>query len=213
MGDARRLGSLSVEEKMAVGEAGPNRIKAAAPYAGAAAAIAIAVGAGAVLSNTGEAPSSPPAETSLAEAPADSTDAAPAAAADPQAPQSGSSIPGIAQAPATVTTPGAGAAQMGMEIVVKFKDDAKVKDIIDAFWKDQASARAKFDVLKARRPEFADLTLDRVTYSNELVLVHKDGAPAAAQRLPAMRGIAAKLKDISDISYAEPNITAHPGGQ
>ncbi len=99
-----------------------------------------------------------------------------------------------------------------MEIVVKFKDDAKVKDIIDAFWKDQASARAKFEALKARRPEFANLRLDRVTYSNELVLVHEGGLPSD-QRLAAMRATAAKLKNMGDISYAEPNMTAHPGGQ
>jgi hypothetical protein len=99
-----------------------------------------------------------------------------------------------------------------MEIVVKFKDDGKVKDIIDAFWRDPASARAKFDALKARRPEFAGLKLDRVTYSNELVLVDGSATPAD-QRLPAMRAIAAKLKDVTDISYAEPNMTAHPGGQ
>ncbi|HEX5007417.1 MAG TPA: hypothetical protein VFV70_09915 [Hyphomonadaceae bacterium] len=197
---------------MAVGEAGPDRLKAAAPYIGVGALIAIVVGVGAALNSgkEGTAPSSgaAPVETPVREtAPADT----PGASTDPQA-QSGTAIPGVAQAPAAVTRPGAGAAQMDMEIVVKFKDDAKVKDIIDAFWKDQASARAKFDALKARRPEFADLTLDRVTYSNELVLVHEDDAPAA-QRLPAMRGIAAKLKDVSDISYAEPNMTAHPGGQ
>jgi hypothetical protein len=210
MGDSGVLGSLSVEEKMAVGEAGPNRIKAAAPYAGAAAAIVVALAAGATLSNTGEAPASSaaPIETPVV------TQAEPSvASADPQAPQPGSAIPGVAQAPAaSIPTTRPGAAQTGMEIVVKFKDDGKVKDIIDAFWKDQASARTKFDALKARRPEFADLTLDRVTYSNELVLVH-DGAAPAAQHLPAMRGIAAKLKDVSDISYAEPNLTAHPGGQ
>ena len=209
MGDSGAHRNLSVEEKMAVGEAGPvNRIKAAAPYAGAAAAILVAVAAGSVLGNRNEtttpSTSVAPIETPAAEAPT--------ASAEPQAPQPGSSVPGIAQAPASTTTPGAGAAQMGMEIVVKFKDDGKVKDIIDAYWKDVASARAKFDALKARRPEFADLTLDRVTYSNELVLVHDGGAPAA-QRLPAMRGIAGKLKDVSDISYAEPNMTAHPGGQ
>jgi hypothetical protein len=99
-----------------------------------------------------------------------------------------------------------------MEIVVKFKDDAKVKDIVDAFWKDQTSARTKFEALKARRPELADLKLDRVTYSNELVLVH-EGGTSADSRLAAMREIAAKLKNVSDISYAEPNMTAHPGGQ
>ena len=215
MGESASLGSLSVEEKMAVGEAGPNRMKAAAPYIGAGAAIAIGVGVVTTLTSGNDtvAPSSDvaPIEAFVAET-TEATVETPAASADPQAPQPGSSIPGVAQAPAAVTTPGAGAGQVGMEIVVKFKDDAKVKDIIDAFWKDQTSARAKFDALKARRPEFANLKLDRVTYSNELVLVD-DGKAPAAQRLPAMRGIAAKLKDVSDISYAEPNMTAHPGGQ
>jgi len=101
---------------------------------------------------------------------------------------------------------------MGMEIVVKFKDDSKVKDIVDTFWRDQAVAKAKFETWKANRPEFAKLKLDRVTYSNELVLVH-DGSAPAAERLPAMKAIVAKLAGIADISYAEPNMTAHPGGQ
>jgi hypothetical protein len=208
MGGPPSLGSLSVEEKMAVGEAGPvNRLKAAAPYIGAAAAIVVAIAAGSVLGNSNE--TRTPATGASLDAPVE----APVASSEAQAPQPGSSIPGIAQAPAAnVPATRPGAPQMGMEIVVKFKDDAKVKDIIDAFWKDQASARAKFDALKARRPEFAHLNLDRVTYSNELVLVHDGGAPVA-QRLPAMRAMAAKLKDVSDISYAEPNMTAHPGGQ
>jgi hypothetical protein len=202
-----------VEEKMAVGEAAPNRIKAAAPYVGAAAAIIVAVAVGVTLSNTDNAPatSPSPAEESV-DAPAATMTEPPAPSPDLQAAHPGSAIPGVAQAPAAVTTQGTGAAQMDMEIVVKFKDDGKVRDIIDTFWKDQASARAKFDALKARRPEFANLRLDRVTYSNELVLVD-DGSAPAAQRLAAMRGIAAKLKEVSDISYAEPNMTAHPGGQ
>ena len=122
-------------------------------------------------------------------------------------PKPGTAIPGLAfDQPAP-----AGVAQ-SVEIVVKFKDDAKVKEIVDAFWKDKASAAAKFDALKARRPEFANLKLDRVTYSNELVLVHDDSV-AAGQRIAAMREIAAKLGKTADISYAEPNLTAHPGGQ
>ena len=92
------------------------------------------------------------------------------------------------------------------------KDDAKVKDIIDAFWRDQGSARAKFETWKANRPEFSKLKLDRVTYSNELVLVH-DGSAPVAERLPEMKTIVTKLAATTDISYAEPNMTAHPGGQ
>lgn len=203
MGGPCVLGSLSVEETMAVGEAGPvNRIKATAPYLGAAAAVIVAVVAGTVLGNGNEA-SAPPSDAARAEANLET----PPTSDDTPTPQAGSSIPGVA----FDQPPPAGVAQ-GVEIVVKFKDDAKVKDIIDAFWRDPASAGAKFDALKARRPEFANLRLDRVTYSNELVLVHDGGAPAD-QRLAAMRGIAAKLKSVSDISYAEPNMTAQPGGQ
>ncbi len=213
MGGGDRLGSLSVEEKMAVGEAGPNRMKAAAPYVGAGAAVLVAIGAAVSLGNGGtrDAPASGAMAPSDASTIEPATAAPPATSADPQAPQASSAIPGVAQAPAT-SAPTAGGAQMGIEIVVKFKDDGKVKDIIDAFWKDEASARAKFEALKARRPELASLRLDRVTYSNELVLVD-DGSAPAAQRVSAVRSIAAKLKDVSDISYAEPNMTAHPGGR
>lgn len=126
--------------------------------------------------------------------------------AAPAPPKPGSAIPGVAfdQAPPAGVT-------QSMEIVVKFKDDEKVKEIVDAFWKDKASAAAKFDALKARRPEFANLKLDRVTYSNELVLVHDGKTPAI--QLGAMRDLAAKLGKSADISYAEPNLTAHPGKQ
>jgi hypothetical protein len=136
----------------------------------------------------------------------------PPVAAPPQAtgqtnpPKPGSAIPGVQF---DQVTPGR--VGQSVEIVVKFKDDAKIKDIVDAFWKDKASARNKFDALKARRPEFANLKLDRVTYSNELVLVHEGANPAS--QLGAMRELAAKLGKVADISYAEPNLTAHPGGQ
>ena len=181
---------------MAVTQVGePNRFKEALPAGLAALAVVAAAVGGSLLAgnNSPEAPAvSPPAATS------DAT---------PSAPQPGSSIPGVAfdQAPG-------GAVVQGMEIVVKFKDDKKVKDIVDAFWKDQGSARARFDAFKASRPEFANLKLDRVTYSNELVLVH-DGSAPAASRLAAMREVAARLKGVGDISYAEPNMTAQPGGQ
>jgi hypothetical protein len=200
------------------------KFKAAAPIAAGALAIVAAIAGASVLGGNG-ADTAAPAGQVIASNDAPATSAAPTisetatlpidpamnpppmSAAPAPAPKPGSSIPGVQfdQAPA------AGAAQ-GIEIVVKLKDDAKVKDIVDAFWKDQASAKSKFDAWKARRPEFAGLKLDRVTYSNELVLVH-DGSVAAGQRIAAMRDIAAKLGKTADISYAEPNLTAHPGGQ
>ena len=45
-----------------------------------------------------------------------------------------------------------------------------------------------------------------------LVLV-RDGSGVPAQRPAAMRAIAAKLGAAADVSYAEPNMTAHPGEQ
>ena len=175
---------------------GADRCKGAAPLAaGALGVVAAIIGA---ISLTGpEAPAPAPLEAPI-------VNEAPTALPSPEP---GSSIPGVAfdQAPG-------GAVNAGMEIVVKFKDDGKVKDIIDAFWRDQPSAKAKFEAWKGNRPEFANLKLDRVTYSNELVLVHT-AATAADRRLPAMREIAKALGAAADISYAEPNMTAHPGGQ
>ena len=197
------------------------KFKAVAPLAAGALAIVAAVAAGSMFTSDNanvpnELPSAVVSETTAAPTPSASAPATaplpidpavnppPVAATPAPAPKPGSSLPSVAfdQAPPT------GVAQ-SMEIVVKFKDDAKIKDIVDAFWKDKPSARAKFDALKARRPEFANLKLDRVTYSNELVLVHDSGAG----QLGAMRDLAAKLGKSADISYAEPNLTAHPGGQ
>ncbi len=111
-------------------------------------------------------------------------------------------------------TPGAASPiQRNVELVVKFKDDGKIKDIIDAFWRDPATARARFETWKSSRTEFAGLRLDRVTYSNELVLVLEDGV-APAERLAAIREAVKKLGAAPDISYAEQQATmAHPGAQ
>lgn len=198
---------------MADAQSVSNRFKAAAPAGAAALAIVAAIAGASLMTKdptteiaaTAEAPFEAAPPTSSAGAAAPSEAAPPAAAGDPGP---GQALPGIA----FDQTPGAKPIAMDMEIVVKFKDDAKVKDIIDAFWRDQASARTKFDAFKAGRPEFAGLKLDRVTYSNELVLIHSGDTPAD-QRLAVMRQLAAKLKGVSDISYAEPNMTAHPGGQ
>jgi hypothetical protein len=179
-----------------------NRLKGAAPAGLAALAIVGALVGGSLLTAEEEAAmsSSAPAVAPAASAPSST---APSSTVAP----SPGAVPGVAFDQA----PGAGGG-VGMEIVVKFKDDGKVKDIIDAFWKDPGSAKAKFNAFKSGRSEFSDVSLARVTYSNELVLVHQGGGSPAAS-LPAMREIASRLKSVADISYAEPNMTAHPGGQ
>lgn len=160
----------------------PMRI--AAP-AGAAALVAIA---GVVTLSLANNPSSEPA-------------AANAGYAQPQPPPA---TPGIAQNQAQ----GRGAPEMGVEIVVKFKDDSMVKDITDLFWRDQGAAQARFSSFKRRWDELAPVRLARVTYSNELVLV------AAGNASPdEMRQIARQIGQMPEVSYAEPNSTAQPGDQ
>jgi hypothetical protein len=110
-------------------------------------------------------------------------------------------------------TPPGGGPQRAVELVVKFKDDAGVKPILDSFWTDPATAKSRFETWKANRPEFSKLKLDRVTYSNELVLV-LDGAVPTAERATAIRDIVKALGAAPDISYAEQQATmAQPGGQ
>jgi len=106
--------------------------------------------------------------------------------------------------------PSAGLPGQAMEIVVKFKDESKVKDIIDTFWRNAPEAKAKFETFKRSHPAFADTSLARVTYSNELVLVHPGGAASPAQRLAKMREVAKKLKASPEVAYAEPDMIAQP---
>lgn len=184
---------------MSVGEARGGKPSSAGPIGVAATAIAAALGMAVVsMFDSPDAPAPLPAAS-----PATQTSDPPASGFAPEAQPGG--MPGIANDQAPGARP-----DLGVEIVVKFRDDGKVKDIIDTFWKDQAAARRKFEAFKSGRAEFASLALDRVTYSNELVLV--PSAPlASAERMPAMRAIAARLGGLPDISYAEPNMTAHPG--
>lgn len=169
------------------------RLKSAAPAAAAIGVIAAIVGGTMIATTPDQSPAGPlPAEAGAAP------------------PPSGPALPGIAfdQAPGAASP-----IQRNVELVVKFKDDSKVKDIIDAFWRDPASAKSRFATWKANRAEFAGLRLDRVTYSNELVLVLEDGG-TPAERLAAIREAVKKLGAAPDISYAEQQATlAHPGAQ
>ena len=183
-------------------------IKAAAPAGAGAFAIVAALVAGSILTPHGALPGASPFVAINAPASGQALSSGPSTLDLPATPDPGSATPGVQFAQgAPSTLPG-----QAIEIVVKFKDDAKVKDIVDTFWKNAAAAKAKFEIFKRGRPEMAETVLDRVTYSNELVLVHRGGG-APPQRLAAMRDIAKRLGAASDISYAEPNMTAHPGGQ
>jgi hypothetical protein len=184
-------------------------LKAAAPAGAGAFAIVAAIVVGSIIAPRPAPPGALPLAAAPQPAPSDAITSDATSSAAPIMPEPGSAVPGVQFAQGAP----ASAPNQAMEIVVKFKDDAKVKDIVDTFWKNAPAAKAKFEAFKKGRPEMADIVLDRVTYSNELVLVHKGGAVPPAQRLSAMRDIARRLGAASDISYAEPNMTAHPGGQ
>ncbi len=138
---------------------------------------------------------------SLANNPSTEQATASAGYAQPQQPP-GSGVPGIAQNQAQ----GRGAPEMGVEIVVKFKDDGMVKDITDLFWRDQGAAQTRFSSFKRRWDVLAPVRLARVTYSNELVLVAAGNTSA-----DEMRQIARDIGQLPEVSYAEPNSTAQPG--
>ena len=195
MSDAHITEAPAIETPAAQASDVSKRLKSAAPAAGAIGIIAAIVGV-TMFATTPESGQSPagglPPEASSAPPPA------------------GPGTPGIA----FDQTPGAASpVQRNVELVVKFKDDSKVKDIIDAFWRDAAMAKSRFETWKSGRAEFAGLRLDRVTYSNELVLVLEDGG-APAERAAAIREAVKKLGAAPDISYAEQQATlAQPGGQ
>ena len=101
--------------------------------------------------------------------------------------------------------------QASAEIVVKFKDDAAVKPIIDLFWTAPEAAKARFDEFKKGHPVVAMATLARATYSGELVLSFPSNAATPAERLKAARDLAARLSASPDISYAEPDFSFSTG--
>lgn len=166
------------------------RVKSAAPAAGAIGLVGAIVAGVLIVSTPASEEAAPPPQSSAAPPPV------------------GPGTPAVQQN----QTPGA-SPQRVAELVVKFKDDGKIKPILDIFWTDPAAAKTRFETWKASRPEFANLKLDRVTYSNELVLVMADGVPAA-ERSAAIRDIVKALGAAPDISYAEQQAAlAQPGGQ
>jgi hypothetical protein len=101
-------------------------------------------------------------------------------------------------------------APFALEVVVRFKDDGKVKDIVDAFWRDPQAAKAKFDLFKQGRPDMSAAKLDRVTYSNELVLIYPCAAVSKSERARVTREIISRFSASPDIAYAEPAMTVQP---
>lgn len=192
--------------------------RAAAPAGAAALAIVAAVIGGTVLLRpTPDAPASPPFEQTFSASPAHanpgpvSSDAVTSGSVDGGAHGAGPGpgLPGIQFDQAGASS---GKPALSAEIVVKFKDDRKVQDMVDMFWKDAPAARKKFEAFRLGRPEFAGVKLVRVTYSNELVLAPiTDMGPD--KRAAQVRDLASKMGKAPDIAYAEANVTAKPGGR
>lgn len=190
------------------------RLQALAP-AGAAAAVLAAVTAASLskISDTdeitmAEAPLSPDASPRLSNSEASGEDASgPAALPDDRAPAADADpAPDHQAIPADVRSP----VSDSLEIVVGMTDAGDVQPIAEAYFRDPAQGRKLYDAFRAKHPAFAGLALDRVTYSNELV-VTPQRTPPAGKELAALRQLAAKLSASPGVAYAEPNMIAKPG--
>lgn len=92
-----------------------------------------------------------------------------------------------------------------IEIVVRFRDDKQVEDMVNLFWKDPKAAKDKFDSFKRGRTDLAGAALSRATYANELVLAFPCSLPTAANCQVAARDLAAVIRSSADVAYAEPD--------
>jgi len=90
-----------------------------------------------------------------------------------------------------------------LEVTVKFKDQADIAGVIKTFWTDPSSARNAFDRLKTGRPALSGATLDRVTYSDELVLHFACDAACAQRRPEEIRKLVVAVSAMPEVVYAE----------
>ena len=93
-----------------------------------------------------------------------------------------------------------------IEVTVSFKDGATAGVIIKTFWRDPVEARRMFDRLKVRWLSMANAGLDRVTYSDELVLHFLCDKACSAQRLEVTHTLTSALAALPEVAYAEAEV-------
>jgi len=91
--------------------------------------------------------------------------------------------------------------------IVRFNDEPVLTDIGKTFRRDEAGARAKFEIWQDDHPEMHGLTLIRAGYSGELLI----GLPKNDALGRSPREVLAALKGMDNMAYAETDEIAHPG--
>lgn len=94
-----------------------------------------------------------------------------------------------------------------LEVTLKFTDASVTAGIVKAFWSDPAAAREAFDRLKVKWPAMNPAKLDRVTYSDELVLLFPCDQACSLNRTKAGRDLVSTLAAIPGIAYVEAELT------
>ena len=115
-----------------------------------------------------------------------STAVKPASAGDPDAVQAQASSADAAQ----------------YAIIVKFKDEPVIDEIGKTFRKDPDAVRARFRDWAADKPALRGLTLERASYSGELVLTGT-GSRSMDEAISA-------IKAMDNVAYVEPDYSAQP---
>ena len=87
-------------------------------------------------------------------------------------------------------------------IIVKFSGDPVPSELGKTFRKDPEGTRARFNAWAADKPALRGLSLERASYSGELVLI---GSGA-----PSMKDAIAAIEAMDNVAYVEPDYSARP---
>ena len=87
-------------------------------------------------------------------------------------------------------------------IIVKFKGEPEIEEIGKTFRKDPEGTRARFQAWAAGKPALRGLSLERASYSGELVLTGSGS--------PGMKEAIAAIEAMDNVAYVEPDYSARP---
>lgn len=94
------------------------------------------------------------------------------------------------------------AATATFAIIVKFRNEPEIADLGKTFRKDPEGTRAKFRAWAADKPALRGLTLERASYSGELVLTGSGSRD--------MKEVIASIEAMDNVAYVEPDYSAQP---
>ena len=134
--------------------------------------------------------------------PATTTSFAPAQSTVSSSSSASAAKPASASDTEAVQTQSASADAAQYAIIVKFRDEPVIDEIGKTFRKDPDSVRARFSAWASDKPALRGLTLERASYSGELVLTGS-GSPTMDEAISA-------IEAMDNVAYVEPDYSAQP---